>query len=585
MVAGETNAGGAPDGRAPTGGGALTNGRALAGGGGTAATAASKMVLLTLATAQFLMVLDSSVMNVSIAYVAKDVGTTVSGVQAAITMYALVMAAFMITGGTIGAIIGSRKAFTIGCVIYGAGALVTSLAPNLGVLMLGWSVVEGLGAALILPAAVALVASNFAPKERPAAYGLLVAAASLAIAAGPLIGGAVTTFGSWRWVFAGEMVFVFVILGLTRRMADSGRTPGRRLDLVGVALSVVGLAAVVFGVLKTSEWGWVTKAGAPSILGLSPSLWLILGGLLVCFLFLYWQHRLEQRGGQPLIKPSMLDNRQLTGGLLMGFFQFLVQGGVGFVVPLFLSVVLGLSALMTGLWLFPMSVALLLASLIVPRRWPKASPRAVARIGLGLFLLGTLLLMIGIEPGSGAWVVAVPLALMGLGAGAMASQLGAVIVSSVPDAQSAEVGGLQNTVTNLGSSLGTALAGSVLIAVLSASFLAGVVQSPQVPEAAKQKAQVYLSQGVPFVSNTQLRAYLQHAKASEKVVAFLENDNVLARVKALQTALALVALLCVVALFCTGRLPRIPAGAASAAGTASADGEAGPGAPASPRAP
>jgi Na+/melibiose symporter-like transporter len=273
----------------------------------------------------------------------------------------------------------------------------------------------------------------------------------------------------------------------------------------------------------------------------------------------------------------MLENRQLTGGLMMGFFQFLVQGGVGFVVPLFLPVVLGLSALTTGLWLFPMSLALLASSLIVPRRWPAASPRLVVRLGLGVFLFGTLLLMVGIEPGAGAWVVAVPLSLMGLGAGAMASQLGAVIVSSVPDAQSAEVGGLQNTATNLGSSVGTALAGSVLIAVLSASFLAGIVQSPRVPDTAKQQAKVHLAAGVPFVSDGDLRSVLKKEKASAKVTDFIVNDNALSRVKGLQTALALVALLCVIGLFFTGRLPRVPAGTASVEAAASS--------PAAPRAP
>lgn len=526
---------------------------------------ASKAVLLTLCVAEFLMVLDSSVMNVSIAYVARDLHTTVSGVQAAITMYALVMAAFMITGGTVGAMIGSRRAFAVGCVVYGAGALVTALAPTLGVLLVGWSVVEGLGAALILPALVALVAGNFAPRERPAVYGLLTAAASLAIAAGPLIGGAVTTFLTWRWVFAGETAFVFVILALTRRMTDSERQSGRRLDGVGVLLSVTGLAAVVLGVLKTSEWGWVAKAGAPTILSLSPSLWLILGGLLVCFLFISWESHLERKGGQPLIKPSMLVNRQLTGGLLMGFFQFLVQGGTGFVVPLFLSIVLGLSALVTGLWLFPMSIALLLTSLVVPSRWSGASPRTVVRVGLGFFAAGVLLMMVSIQPDAGAWVVAVPLTLMGIGAGCMASQLGAVIVSSVPDERSAEVGGLQNTVTNLGTSLGTALAGSLLIAVLGSAFLTGIVQSPKVPEATKQKAEVNLAEGVPFVSNDQLRQYLRKAGATEAAIDFLERDNAHARVKALQTALALVAVFCVVALFFTRRLPDEPAAGAAAA--------------------
>ncbi len=568
---------------------ALADGRELT-GRKTAMPAAGKAVLLTLAVAQFLMVLDSSVMNVSIAYVARDVGTTVSGVQAAITTYALVMAAFMITGGTIGAMIGSRRAFAIGCVVYGTGAVITSIAPNLGVLMIGWSVVEGLGAALILPASVALVATNFTAERRPAAYGLLVAAASLAIAAGPIIGGAVTTFASWRWVFAGEMVIVVVILVLSRRMKDSPRAVGRRIDGLGVVLSVIGLAAVVFGVLKTSEWGWVSKKGAPTIFGLSPSLWLILGGLVVCFLFLLWERRLERAGKQPLIRTSMLENRQLSGGLFMGFFQFLVQGGVGFVVPLFLSVVVGLSALMTGLWILPLSVALLVASLVVPRRWPLASPRLLARIGLAFILLGILLLMVGIQPGAGAWVVAVPMALIGLGAGAMASQLGAVIVSSVPDEHSSEVGALQNTVTNLGTSIGTALAGSVLVAVLSASFLSGVMQSPQVPQAAKQKAEVHLSAGIPFVSDAQLRAVLQKAKAPAKVMDFVLNDNRVSRVKGLQTALALVAIFAVAALFFTGRLPRAPAGTASAPDPVPAPkavhaGAAGRRAPASPRAP
>ena len=172
------------------------------------ATRAAGAVLVTLAAAQFLMALDGSVMNVSIATVAKDVGTTVTGIQTAITLYMLVMAMFMITGGKVGAIIGRRRAFAIGCVIYGAGSLTTALAPTLGVLILGWSLLEGIGAALILPAVVALVASNFAPAQRPRAYGLVAAAGAIAIAVGPILGGLVTTYASWRWVFAAEVLVV-----------------------------------------------------------------------------------------------------------------------------------------------------------------------------------------------------------------------------------------------------------------------------------------------------------------------------------------------------------------------------------------
>src|SRR5881227_3538643 len=206
---------------------------------------AAGIVLVTLAAGQFLMTLDSSVMNVSIATVAKDVGTTVTGIQTAITFYTLVMASLMITGGKFGQILGRKRAFAIGCVIYGCGSLITALSPNLAVLMVGWSVLEGVGAALIMPAIVALVASNFARPERPRAYGLIASAGAIAVAAGPLIGGLFTTYLSWRLVFAGEVIVVIIILLLTRRLADTPAEEGVRLDLVGTALSAVGLGLVV----------------------------------------------------------------------------------------------------------------------------------------------------------------------------------------------------------------------------------------------------------------------------------------------------------------------------------------------------
>src|SRR5215831_6663802 len=186
--------------------------------GKTVAAGGTGLVLLTLASGQFLMTLDSSVMNVSIATVASDLGTTVSGIQTAITLYTLVMATLMLTGGKIGAIIGRKRAFAIGCVIYGLGSLTTALSPNLTVLLIGWSLLEGIGAALIMPAIVALVASNVEPKGRPSAYGLIAAAGAVAVAVGPLIGGAVTTYASWRLVFLGEVVVVIAILVLAGRM-------------------------------------------------------------------------------------------------------------------------------------------------------------------------------------------------------------------------------------------------------------------------------------------------------------------------------------------------------------------------------
>src|SRR3954462_5248025 len=238
-------------------------------GAAGAAKTGAQVVLLTLAAGQFLMTLDSSVMNVSIATVAKDVGTTVTGIQGAITAYTLVMAALMITGGKIGGLIGRKRAFSIGCVIYGAGSLTTSLAPNLPVLLFGWSFLEGVGAALILPAIVALVAGNFPIERRPAAYGLVAAAGAVAVAVGPLIGGFATTYFSWRWVFAGEVVVVLVILLLARKITDAPSETRPRLDIVGTILSAAGLGLLVFGVLRSSEWGWIhPKPGGPSWAGI-----------------------------------------------------------------------------------------------------------------------------------------------------------------------------------------------------------------------------------------------------------------------------------------------------------------------------
>ena len=519
-------------------------------------------MLVTLATGQFVMTLDSSVMNVSIATVAKDVGTTVTGIQTAITLYTLVMACLMIVGGKIGSIIGRRRAFAIGCVIYGAGSLTTAVAPNLTILILGWSFLEGVGAALILPAIVALVASNFERKDRPKAYGLVAAAGAMAVAVGPLIGGLFTTYLSWRYVFVGEVVIVVGILVMARRVHDPAPAKQPPLDLVGAVLSSAGLALVVYGVLRSSEWGWVVpKEGGTSWLGLSPTIWLILAGGLVLWLFFRWQSRLERAGKEPLIETALFGNHQLTGGLTTFFFQYLLQSGVFFVIPLFLSVVLGLTAIDTGVRILPLSIGLLIAAVGVPKARPNASPRRVARLGLLLILAGIVLLLAGIDIDANAGVVAIPLLLVGLGMGSLASQLGAVTVSAVPDEKSAEVGGLQNTATNLGASFGTALAGSVMIAVLTASFISGIQQNPNVPQDVKTQASVELAAGVPFVSDAQLQKAMQDAGQSEATTKTVVDENAKARIDGLHAALGVLALIAVVALFFTGRIPKRPVGA------------------------
>jgi MFS family permease len=507
------------------------------------------------------MTLDSSVMNVSIATVAQDVGTTITGIQSAITLYTLVMATLMLTGGKIGAIIGRRRAFAIGLVIYAAGSLTTALAPNLGILILGWSFLEGIGAALIMPAVVALVAVNFPPERRPSAYGLIAAAGAIAVAAGPLIGGAFTTYASWRYVFVGEVVIAFIILALTRRIQDAPSTEQHQLDYVGSILSVLGLGLAVFGVLRSSVWGWVTpKEGAPTLFGLSLVAWFILAGLLILWGLLSWERRLDRAGKEPLVRPSMFRNRQLDSGLTMFLFQYFIQAGIFFTIPLFLSVVLELSAIQTGVRLVPLSVALLVSALAVPRLWPQASPRRVVRVGLLLLLAGTVLLIALLDADATASIVTVPLLIIGCGVGALASQLGAVTVSAVPDKESSEVGGLQNTALNLGASLGTALVGSVLISVLSTLVLQGVLANPAIPESLKTQAQTTFGAGVPFVSDSAVRTSLEAAGAAEATIQEVLQINADARLAALRAALFVVVLAAALALFFTRRLPNAPPG-------------------------
>jgi MFS family permease len=514
------------------------------------------VVLLTLAAGQFLMTLDSSVMNVSIATVAKDVDTTVTGIQGAITAYTLVMAALMITGAKVGALIGRKRAFAIGCVIYGCGSFTTSIAPSLPVLLFGWSFLEGVGAALILPAIVALVAGNFARERRPSAYGLVAAAGAIAVAVGPLIGGFCTTYFSWRWVFAGEVVLVLAILLVTRRIADAPSEKRPHLDVVGAVLSAGGLGMLVFGVLRSSEWGWIhPKASGPDWAGLSPTVWLVLVGLFVIWVFFRWESTVEGRGGEPLVRAQLLRNRQLSGGLIMFFFQYLVQAGLFFVVPLFLSVCLGLSALATGARLLPLSLTLLAAAIGIPRLFPDVSPRLVVRSGLLALFAGTVVLLATLDRNAGPEIVFVPMLLIGLGIGALASQLGAVTVSAVPDDQSPEVGGVQNTMTNLGASMGTAVAGSIMIAAVTSSFLANIQQSPAIPASVKSKAQVELADGVPFVSDADLNAALDKSHASAKATDDAINAYSDARIKGLKSALAILAVLAITALFYAQRIP------------------------------
>ena len=530
----------------------------------TAAATGAGVVLLTLCAGQFLMALDSSVMNVSIATVADDLDTSITGIQSAIVLYTLVMAMLMVTGGKVGSMIGRRRAFLIGLFIYCSGSLTTALAPNLGVLLLGWSFLEGVGAALIMPAIVALVAGNFPAQGRPRAYGLVGAAGAIAIAVGPLIGGLATTYASWRWVFAGEVLVGVGIFLFSRRMADAPVEGRPRLDVLGSVLWAAGMGLIVFAVLRSGEWGWfLPSEDAPTLFGMSPVVWLIVSGLLLLRWFGSHIRRLDEAGREPLFSPTLID-QGLNGGLLMFLFQFIVMMGVFFVLPLFLSVALGLSAIETGIRITPLSLTMLIAAAGVPRFFPAVSPRRVVTLGFVAVLIGIAALIGAMDADASAGVVTVPLLVIGLGFGALASQLGAVTVSAAPEELSPEVGGLQNTASQFGASLGTALAGSVMITALTASFLGLIVANPDVPPEVSDQASTELGGGIPFISDQDLEAALDDSSLDEQTTDAILEDYGQARLEGIRTALSLLAVFAVIALYFTRRIPDRPVGSTPA---------------------
>ena len=523
-----------------------------------------RLVLGLLALTQFLMTLDASVMNVSIGSLVEDLDTTVTAIQGVITAYTLVMAAGMITGGKLGDLLGRRRALRIGLVVYAIGSGTTALAPNVGVLLLGWSVIEGLGACLIMPTVTALIAGNFTGRARAAAYGTIAAAAAVAIALGPLIGGFVTAYFTWRWVFAAEVLIAAAILLSSRIIRDVPTDERPRLDFVGAVLSAGGLGLFVFGVLQSGTWGWVRPRvpdgpdATPSLLGLSAVTWLVAGGLILLLAFVAWQRRRVARRESPLVDPALFANRRLTTGLSTLLMQYLVMMGMFFAMPLFLTLCLGLDAFDTGVRMLPLSLALVATAPLVPRLLPSASPRLVVQGGLVCMLVAALLLAARLEDGADAAITTVPFLLMGVGMGAMASQLGNVVVSSAPVESGSEVGGLQYTAQNLGSSLGTALVGAIVIGSLGTLVVQGVQSAPAVSEPTRQTVTTSLDSGAQFVSDADVEAALDSAGIPPEEHDELAAVYASARLDALRNGMVALALFCIVALFIAAGLPERP---------------------------
>ena len=512
--------------------------------------------LAVLGLAQFLMVLDQAVMNVSISQLVADFDTSVSAIQAVITMYSLVMAMLMVTGGKLGDILGRRRTFAIGMAIYGVGSALTAASWSVATLALGWSLLEGVGAALVLPALVALVAGNYRGRDRVTAYAVIGGIAGVGIAVGPIVGGWATTNLSWRVVFVAEVVIVLVVLATVALIHDVAADRRPRLDVVGSVLSALGLGMIVFGFLQANTWGWLVPKDSPvEPLGFSLTPFMVVAGLVVLWLFRWWEQRRAERGDDPLFKLELLRIPPLRSGLASFGAQNLILMGVFFAIPLYLQLVVGLDALETGIRMLPISIAMFLTSVFggaLASRWPV---RGIVRVGLVFVLVGIVVLVGTIDPQLDGTKFAAAMALLGVGMGLLASQLGNAVQSSVGDEDRSEAGGLQWTSTQLGSALGVAIIGSVVLTGLNNGFVDALLAEEQLTDDITTELTMAVEDGIDFVASSDVRVALEVAGLDQATTDIVVGSYEDAQLRALKAGLLGAAALAVLGLFATANLP------------------------------
>jgi MFS family permease len=433
-------------------------------------------MILPLALAQFIASYAATNMNVAIDAIARDLHTTVTGMQTTITLFTLVMASLMIPGSKLTEIWGRKRCFVGGLLVYGAGALIAALAPGLGVMIFGYSFLEGIGSALLIPPIYILVTVAFTDlRSRAKNFGIVSGAGGLGAAAGPLIGGVITSALSWRASFLAQVLVVAVIIVLATRITDPGPGPSESrpaFDVSGAVLCAAGLFLVVLGILQSNAYGWFASrqdfsVGGTVVIakgGVSP-IWLLiaLGAVVLFWFFLHLRSR-EKRGRQPLLALRLFRNHTANLGLATQCVQWLILQGSFFIVSVFLQKIRGFSAIETGLVLTPATAGILVSSAAAERFAKRHSQRWLIRVGFVVTVAGMALLLALVRERSGVVTFVPGLLLMGLGVGAMLTSSVNVVQSAFADSDQGDISGLSRSVSNLGSSLGTALAGSVMVA-------------------------------------------------------------------------------------------------------------------------
>jgi MFS family permease len=484
-------------------------------------TGSSKLAVL-LAMAMFVLVVDTSLMNVSISYVVEDLNTTASGVQSAIALEALVSAAFILIGSKVGDLIGRKLAYILGLCAYALGAASMALAQNLWSIIVFWAIIGGLGASLMLPAMQSLIHGNFSGAMQKKAYALVGASAAIAAAVGPLIGGFITTYLSWRIGFLLEDAIILVVLIGIKLVRDVPYTGERKVDVVGSVLSVVGMGGIVLGILVWQEGGeWV---GALIALGAAA-----MAGLV------FWLRRRKRQGKVPLLDPELFASKYFRLGVSAQTMQQIALGGLMIVLPLYLQMVFEYSAMEAGLSLAPLSLTMFGVALLMGRRAGKHRGSVLIRIGFGLLTVGVAAL-IPIVPraGSGWWLV-IPLIVAGSGFGFLVSQINNYTLAPIEEERVSEAAGVNSAGGSFGLSFGLAFAGAIMLSTLSLAFTHESNASDVLSPAQQEQVADELEHDAQIMSNTALQEQIKHESPSvQEEILSINTDS---RHIALQVAL------------------------------------------------
>jgi len=506
-------------------------------------TKADRRLAILLAMAMFVLVVDTSVMNVSIASVVHDLHTTVSGVQSAIALEALVSAAFILIGSKVGDLIGRKRAYVLGLLGYGIGALAMALAQGLTAIIVFWAIVGGIGASLLLPAMQSLIHGNFEGAAQRQAYALVGAAAAIAAAVGPLIGGFITTYLSWRIAFLLEDVIIVVVLSSLRLVRDVPYTGARQVDVVGAILSVLGMGGVVLSILVWQEGGEAVGA-------------LLAVGAVSLGALAWWLVRRKRAGKATLLDPDLFKAKLFKFGVSGQLLQQIGLGGTMIALPIYLQIVLEYSAMGAGLSIAPLSLSMFAVALLAGKRAGRQRPARLIQAGFALFTIGMVIVEPIVPRATSGWYLVVPLMIAGSGLGLLVSKLNNYTLAPIAEERVSEAAGVNSAGGSFGLSFGLAFAGAILLAALSASFTGMAQSSTVLSHAEQQQVAATLEHDAQVVSNTQLEKQL--AGQPEATQQEIIKINTQARHLALQIALLVPILAGLTGFGISFRMKRLP---------------------------